>query len=161
MLQLIRINIICFTKYPRAVVAFTHFYDYQKINLYNSNYDCHSEATSRSASTMLSLSSLLLPDLAQPLSISNIRFPCSYPSYSESFGRQHDLNRHLKHQVVLKDFDCSVRGCSCKGNDGFMTMNKVKDHVKARHDLRIYQIFASSARCGCGLSLGLVLKLKE
>ena len=69
-------------------------------------------------------------------------FSCSHEGCPSSFDRGSDLNRHLKiHQNGPREFDCQADGCKRKGNNGFMRLDKLREHVANRHPLSDFNIY--------------------
>jgi hypothetical protein len=65
-------------------------------------------------------------------------FVCTYPGcrWTKPFKRKADLERHEK-KHRRPDLDCSVDGCDRKGAHGFHRQDKLRDHQRKKHGMKI------------------------
>ncbi|KAL9614862.1 MAG: hypothetical protein Q9167_000695 [Letrouitia subvulpina] len=62
------------------------------------------------------------------------KIPCKEAGCEKVFGRLADLERHAKsHQIGPREFECLAPECRRKGVDGFWRIDKLKDHLAAKH----------------------------
>ncbi|KAI4214572.1 MAG: hypothetical protein LQ351_002989 [Letrouitia transgressa] len=62
------------------------------------------------------------------------KIPCQQEGCDKVFGRLSDLERHARsHQSGPREFECPARKCRRKGVDGFWRVDKLKDHIAAKH----------------------------
>lgn len=65
---------------------------------------------------------------------SNKPFVCEHEECEKAFGRKGDLNRHMKsHQDGARAYNCLELKCPRKGDRGFYRLDKLKDHLDAKH----------------------------
>ena len=69
-------------------------------------------------------------------------FACPHEGCAKGYGRMSDLNRHKKtHQTGPKTFNCIALRCPRKGAKGFWRLDKLRDHIDARHPEVEYENF--------------------
>lgn len=61
-------------------------------------------------------------------------FICKHKGCEKALRRMGDLQRHMKsHQDGIREYDCPAPKCRRKGDKGFYRLDKLKDHLNAKH----------------------------
>lgn len=67
-----------------------------------------------------------------------VRFPCTHPNCSRTFGRPSDLARHAKkHEANPVMYPCPVARCSFTGSKSSLRHDKLLSHARKAHGLEL------------------------
>ena len=95
-------------------------------NVTNYNHDQPGIVVDQSSSTQVPV-----PTAAPPG-----RFLCGYQGCTKHFGHAKDRDRHTtKH--AAPQFPCTFQGCSRSGAMAFYRQDKLRDHVRRKHGLKV------------------------